>query len=101
MTSPLPIRVSRRAAAQIEEAASWWALNRPSAPGAIQQELERALSLLVLQPGLGARALNVRLEGVRRLHLSRIHYHLYYRVTALGIEVLVLWHTSRGTGPTT
>lgn len=99
MTSPLPIRVSHRAAAQIEEVARWWALHRPAAPDAVQQELDRAFSLLALQPGLGARALNARLEDIRRLHLSRIHYHLYYRATAQGIEVLALWHTSRGTGP--
>ena len=96
MTFPLPIRVSRRAAAQIEEAAEWWAQNRPAAPRAVQQELERAFSLLAIQPDLGARALNTRLQGVRRLHLSRIHYHLYYRVTPQGVELLAFWHTSRG-----
>lgn len=99
MTPPLPIRVSSRAATQIEEVAKWWAVNRPAAPGAVHQELERAFSLLSLQPGLGARALNTCLEGVRRLHLSRIHYYLYYRVTGQAVEVLALWHTSRGIGP--
>jgi plasmid stabilization system protein ParE len=78
LTRTLPIRVSRRAATQIEEVAEWWSLNRLSAPGAVHQELEKALSLLAVQPGIGARALSARLAGVRRLHLSRIHYHLYY-----------------------
>ncbi len=77
MIRPLPIRLSRRAAAQIEEAAEWWAVNRLSAPGAVHQQIERAFSLLAVQPGIGSRALNARLSGVRRIHLSRIHYHLY------------------------
>ena len=43
---------------------------------------------------------NARLTGVRRVHLARVHYHLYYRVTAEpAIEVLALWHTSRGASP--
>ena len=48
----------------------------------------------------GARATNSKLEGVRRVHLARVHYHLYYRTTHEPvIEVLALWHTSRGTPP--
>lgn len=99
MTLPLQIHISRRAAIQIEEVAAWWAVNRLAAPGAIHQELEHAFSLLAIQPAVGARALNARLSGVRRLHLSRIHYHLYYRVTTHAIEVLAFWHTSRDLDP--
>ena len=84
MTSPLHVDISRQAAGQIEAAASWWAENRPAAPGAIGQELERAFALVAFQPSLGARALNVRLRGVRRLHLSRIHYHVSCRAKSIG-----------------
>ena len=57
--------------------------------------------VIALQPGVGARAVNARLAGVRRVHLSRVHYHLYYRVRSDpgGVEILALWHTSRGTSP--
>ncbi len=80
---------------------SWWLDNRPKAPGAIRQELERAFSLLTLQPHLGARARSERLPGVRRILLSRVQYHLYYRVNeeARRVEVLALWHARRGRGP--
>ena len=46
----------------------------------------------------GDRSLNVKLPGVRRVHMARIHYHVYYRVadTPPAVEVLALWHTSRG-----
>lgn len=60
-----------------------------------------ALTLIRLNPQIGARATNVKLAGVRRVHLSRIHYHLYYRMRSdpACIEVLALWHVRRGTGP--
>ena len=66
----LPIRITRRAEAQIREAASWWLANRPAAPGALREELRRALDLISQQPGVGAMATNARLVGVRRIHLS-------------------------------
>jgi plasmid stabilization system protein ParE len=69
---------------------------------AFDEELAEAFSLLSLQPGIGATVSNARAPGVRRLHLARIHYHLYYRVRGGEggeVEVLSVWHTSRGTGP--
>jgi len=35
----------------------------------------------------------------RRLLLSRIRYRLYYRAEGEVVEILALWHTSRGTPP--
>ena len=100
MNSPLPVRIVTSAARAITEAATWWAENRQKAPDAFVSDLENALKLLTLHPGIGARATNAKLEGVRRVHLARVHYHLYYRVTAEpAIEVLALWHTSRRDDP--
>jgi len=83
------------------DADAWWKVNRPEARGAVPEELRRAFRLIALQPEIGAHALNARLAGVRRVHLSRIHYFLYYRLRSdqKAIEVLALWHTSRGRGP--
>jgi len=37
------------------------------------------------------------LESVRRVHLYRIRHFLYYRVAGDGtIQIVALWHTSRG-----
>jgi plasmid stabilization system protein ParE len=95
----LPIKVTRRAAAQIQEAGGWWLANRPAAPEALKEELQRAFDLIAQQPAIGARATNIRLPGIRRIHLSRVHYHLYYRLRSDRIEVVALWHTGRGKGP--
>jgi len=101
VTSPLPIRVTRRAAREIAKACEWWDANRPAAPGAVRQEIARVFRLIAHQPGVGARARNAGLAGVRRVHLSRVHYRLYYRVRSDPgtVEILAFWHTSRGTSP--
>jgi plasmid stabilization system protein ParE len=98
---PLPIEVSDLARAQIRAAQDWWRVNRQKAPNAIREELERASLLISVQPEIGARARNISLAGVRRLHLARVRFHIYYRVVTdpERIEVLAFWHESRGSGP--
>ena len=93
------VRVTKRAHAHIEQAATWWEKNRLLAPGALNEELAEAFSLLSAQPSIGVSALNTKTKGVRRVHLARVHYYLYYRVRGDEVQVLALWHTSRGTGP--
>ena len=97
---PLRVKVSARAASQIREAAEWWAENRPAAPGAVRTDIGEALALLAQQPGIGA-VYNKRgkAENVRRILLGRIRYFIYYRVTSETVEVLALWHMSRGKQP--
>jgi plasmid stabilization system protein ParE len=99
LTSPLVVKVSRRATSQIEQAAGWWRDNRPAAPGAIREDVALALVLLATQPGIGVPARRTKSKGVRRLTLSRVRYFLYYRVSKGTLEVLALWHTSRGREP--
>ena len=98
MSEPLHIEISALAAAHVRTAETWWGLNRPKAPGAIRAELERASSL---RPEIGTRARNIALPGVRRLHLGRIRYDLYYRLVEAPrrLEILALWHASRGSLP--
>ncbi|MBA3505210.1 MAG: type II toxin-antitoxin system RelE/ParE family toxin [Betaproteobacteria bacterium] len=95
----MDVRVTKRARAQIDRAAQWWDENRDVVPEAFDEDLAKAFSLLSTEPGVGAPVLDARVEGVRRLHLARIRYHLYYRLRGGYVEVLALWHTSRGGGP--
>ena len=80
-------------------ASAWWAENRPSAPGAVFEEVDRILGLRSVQPGIGARARRAKLRGVRRATLPRVRYYVYYRVTGGSLEVLAFWHTSRAREP--
>ncbi len=101
MSGSYRVRIVGSAARAITEAAEWWVANRPKAPSAFADELSRAVQLLASQPSIGAQARNVKLPGVRRVHLQRIHYYLYYRVRAdtNTVDVLALWHTKRGASP--
>ncbi len=95
----MKVRVTKRAQAQIDRAATWWEENRLLAPEAFDEDLAEAFSLLSAQPGIGVPVTNARTPGVKRLHLARIHYFLYYRVRGEEVQVLRIWHTSRGTDP--
>jgi len=99
MSGRLRIEITEQAQTQISVASAWWADNRPAAPGAIREELDRVLDLLRVRPDIGTLARRATLSGVRRVTLSRIRYYLYYRVVGDTIQVLAFWHTSRGAGP--
>jgi len=95
----LRVKVSARAASQIRKAAEWWAENRPAAPGAVRTDIGEALALLAQQPGIGTAYEGSRTKGVRRLLVGRIRYFIYYDVTSDTLEVLAVWHESRGKQP--
>jgi len=86
---------------QLQQAIKLLQLSRLELQQAIREELERAGSIISVQPEAGARALNVSLAGVRRLHLARVRYYVYYRLLADSerVEILAFWHESRGSGP--
>ena len=96
---PLRLRVVPNAEREIREAGAWWHANRPAARDLFRRELTRGFALITTHPEIGSRARDLEFPGVRRLHLSRIHYYLYYSVAGDTVEVLGLWHTSRGGGP--
>ena len=95
----LRLRITARAAAQIERAERWWLDNRPSAPLALRDDFKAAFALLLRQPGCGVKVANTRLPLVRRLHLGRVRYFVIYLVKDEELVVLSVWHTSRGTAP--
>ncbi len=95
----LKVEVTRRAALQIESAAVWWAQNRPAAPDAIHLDFREATILLSQQPGAGAKSSTPRYPNLRRLYLTRVGYHIYYRSEPGKVVILAFWHSSRGRGP--
>lgn len=92
----LAVVFTRRAARQVEAAALWWKANRPAAPNALHDELAAALTLVADQPACGALVPSRVSKGVRRIHLARVDYHVYYR---LAVQVIALWHARRGSQP--
>jgi plasmid stabilization system protein ParE len=95
----LTIEITPRAALHIERAARWWAQNRLAVPEAIRLDLHEALTLLAQHPGIGGQAKSKRYPDLRRLFLTRVGYHVYYRVKENRLLVMAFWHGSRGSGP--
>jgi plasmid stabilization system protein ParE len=77
------------------------ARNHLKAPNAIREELERIGALITSHPHLGTRAQNLTLPGVRRIHIERIHYDVYYRVggSPESVEIVAFWSSRRGNRP--
>ena len=94
---PLPVVFTRRAAREVEEASEWWQANRAGSPDALAVDLAAALSLIANEPRCGVPVVGIRLDGVRRVLLARVHYHLYYRIAqpTPRIEILAFWHQRR------
>lgn len=86
---------NRRYEQQVAVARSWWIQNREKAPGAFDEDLQRALELLLTMPRIGRPLRSRHARPLRRLTLERIRYYLYYRVEEETIYLLSLWHTSR------
>ena len=97
----MKLKISQHARADIRAAAVWWRANRPKAPRLLDKELKRAFALMKAQPELGPADLDVAMAGVRRLFLRDTRYFVYYRLRPEQgfIEVLRLWHASRGGAP--
>ena len=95
----LPIVFEHRASLEIETIDTWWRTNRTTTPDLFLMELERILQAIALLPELGVPARSARIEGGRRILLAKTRHYVYYRRTSDAIQVLAVWHTSRGKGP--
>jgi plasmid stabilization system protein ParE len=93
------VRFSQAAFRHVDAADSWWRENRPAAPDLFLSELRRALSVVQGAPDSFAVLDEPRMHGLRRILLEKSRYHLYWTTTDDTIEILAIWHTSRGHGP--
>lgn len=95
----LRLFITPRAAREIRRAAGWWVTNRPAAPGDIAADVKATLDVLREQPAVGIEVEDARSADVRRFYLDRIRYWVYYRERQGQLDVLPIWHSSRGSGP--
>ena len=85
---------------QLDEARRWWLANRDKAPQAFDEDIDEVIELLGDRPMLVGRPV-ARDPRVRRAHLRRIRYYLYFQIDEERdlVEVLAVWHGSRGSPP--
>jgi len=55
-------------------------------------QFEEILDILKKQPGIGTKYKN----GMRKIKLGKFRYNIYYRENETNIEIVGVWHTSRG-----
>jgi hypothetical protein len=91
--------VSTDAIEDIATTDTWWRINRPDAPDLVRTEVATAIeSLEDLAPALPVFR---RLRGatVRRVHLPRVHRHIYVATDPDRIVVLAVWGAVRAILP--
>jgi len=67
----------------------------------VREDLAVALALIGDQPSCGTLTASRRHAGLRRIHLARIDYHVYYRLAPRlrQVQVVAFWHARRGSLP--
>jgi addiction module RelE/StbE family toxin len=86
------LRVTRRAATQIEKALDYIEAESPQGANQMRERIQTLFRLLVQHPYAGQ---PTDLPGVRRLTLSPYPYLIFYRVTDNEVIVQRVRHTSR------
>lgn len=92
------VRFAKRADRDLQQQQDWWTENGNN-PNLLVEELRRTVELLATTPYAGSLVENSR-PGTRRV-LLRTRHVLFYRVNERDgfIDVLRVWHTSRGDRP--
>jgi toxin ParE1/3/4 len=86
------VRWLRRARQNLDEEASYIAVDDPAAARAVVARVLGAVATLAQHPDLGRPG---RVPGTRELVVPRTHYLVPYRVRGRSVEVLRVFHTSR------
>jgi plasmid stabilization system protein ParE len=97
---PYRLRIASDVWLQADAIDSWWRANRRASPNLFRDELDAALERLETSP-LTTRAYGQEGQpmALRRLLLPRSRYFVYFEVEGNSVQVLAVWHASRGKGP--
>ena len=87
------VRWLRNALRNLDEEAAYIATEDPAAARLVVERVLSAVGQLVEQPGLGRPG---RVPGTRELVVRKTRYLVPYRVKRDVIEILRVFHTSRG-----
>jgi len=87
-------RYTLRLAKQLEEAINYLYDNyAPKQAEIMGKQFFRSVRLLEVMPGIGTKYKS----GMRKIRLGKFRYNIFYRELETEIEILGIWHTSRGT----
>jgi plasmid stabilization system protein ParE len=76
----------------------WWQENSVR-PEILHDDLEEAVEMLSMLPGIGSHYPAAPIRDVRRLYLERLTSHIYYTYNDREVIIRAIWHARRGTSP--
>jgi plasmid stabilization system protein ParE len=88
-----PINILPECEEMVKEALDYMAANSPRQAEIMEQQFFEAVRLLKKVPWIGI----PYKEGMRNIKLGKFRYNIYYRENEDNIDILGIWHTSRGT----
>jgi plasmid stabilization system protein ParE len=88
-----PLTIVESCEEQIDIASKYIEQNSPKQAEIMRSQFLQTVRLLQQQPGLGTKYKN----GMRKFKLGKFRYNIFYRENENDIEILGIWHTSRGT----
>ena len=92
------IRFTSTARKHVQREREWWQANREHVE-VFAEELEHALKIVAILPGVGTPYTRSPVAGVRRVYLRRVGAHLYYTFDDREVIIRALWGARRGVGP--
>jgi plasmid stabilization system protein ParE len=78
---------------QLDVALTYIAADSQKQAEIMEEQFLKIRKLIELMPGIGTKYEN----GMRKFPLGKFPYNIYYREKETEIEMLGIWHTSRGT----
>lgn len=88
----MTLRLTRRAAAELDEVLDYIAAHSPSGARRVQHRLQTSFAAILRNPGIGRRTSNKRL---RRLGATPYPYLIFYEWTADEVIVVGIRHAAR------
>jgi plasmid stabilization system protein ParE len=88
-----PARPTLRCRRMLREAMAYIANNSLQQAQIMEEQFYKIINLIELMPGIGT----IYQNGIRKILLGKFRYNIYYREKKNIIEILGIWHTSRGT----
>lgn len=92
------VRFTATALHHVNREKAWWLENRAHTD-LFATDLETALRILALLPGVGTPYEQAGFAGLRRLYLRKIDCHLYYTFDKHEVVVRALWGSRRRRPP--
>ena len=92
------VRFTATARAHIGRERQWWLQHRDY-PQIFAAELEEAVKILAVLPGVGNPYPGAGVPGLRRFYLEKVAHHLYYTFDDEQVIVRAFGGARRGRGP--